>query len=78
LSPASGLEFALLPPDNATGNFTKIVQRVPVKIVLDNHNLKGLLRPGMSAVPTIDTKSAVAAERETAERIASSNPSPRS
>ena len=39
LSPASGLEFALLPPDNATGNFTKIVQRVPVKIVLDDHGL---------------------------------------
>ena len=46
LSPASGLEFALLPPDNATGNFTKIVQRVPVKIVLDDHSLTGLLRPG--------------------------------
>ncbi len=71
LSPASGLEFALLPPDNATGNFTKIVQRVPVKIVLDEHSLSGLLRPGMSAVPTVDTKSAVVAERETAKRIAS-------
>ena len=64
LSPASGLEFALLPPDNATGNFTKIVQRVPVKIVLDDHNLKGLLRPGMSAEPTVNTKSAAVAERE--------------
>lgn len=70
LSPASGLEFALLPPDNATGNFTKIVQRVPVKIVLDDHSLTGLLRPGMSAVPTIDTKQAVLAERETAKRLA--------
>ena len=70
LSPASGLEFALLPPDNATGNFTKIVQRVPVKIVLDDHNLTGLLRPGMSAVPTVDTKQAVLAERETAKRLA--------
>src|SRR4051794_8435409 len=70
LSPASGLEFALLPPDNATGNFTKIVQRVPVKIVLDDHSLKGLLRPGMSAAPTIDTKQAVMAERETAKRLA--------
>jgi membrane fusion protein (multidrug efflux system) len=78
LSPASGLEFALLPPDNATGNFTKIVQRVPVKIVLDDHNLKGLLRPGMSAEPTIDTKSAVVAERETERRIASGSTSPRS
>lgn len=71
LSPASGLEFALLPPDNATGNFTKIVQRVPVKIVLDGQNLKGLLRPGMSAVPTVDTKATVVAERKTQEQIAS-------
>lgn len=71
LSPASGLEFALLPPDNATGNFTKIVQRVPVKIVLDDHNLTGLLRPGMSAEPTINTKAAVLAERETRARLAS-------
>ena len=43
LAPASGLEFALLPPDNATGNFTKIVQRVPVKIALDDQSLNGLL-----------------------------------
>lgn len=64
LSPASGLEFALLPPDNATGNFTKIVQRVPVKVVLDDHHLAGLLRPGMSAEPTIDTKATVLAERD--------------
>ncbi|MCP3463797.1 HlyD family secretion protein [Bradyrhizobium sp. CCGUVB23] len=70
LSPASGLEFALLPPDNATGNFTKIVQRVPVKIVLDDHSLSGLLRPGMSAVPTVNTKQAVLAERGTGKRIA--------
>ncbi|MFB6414891.1 MULTISPECIES: HlyD family secretion protein [Bradyrhizobium] len=70
LSPASGLEFALLPPDNATGNFTKIVQRVPVKIVLDDHSLTGLLRPGMSAVPTVNTKQAVLTERETAKRLA--------
>jgi membrane fusion protein, multidrug efflux system len=63
LSPASGLEFALLPPDNATGNFTKIVQRVPVKIVLDDDSLKGLLRPGMSAEPTVNTKATVVAER---------------
>ena len=70
LSPASGLEFALLPPDNATGNFTKIVQRVPVKIVLDDHSLTGLLRPGMSAVPTVDTKATVLAEHETEKRLA--------
>jgi membrane fusion protein (multidrug efflux system) len=71
LSPASGLEFALLPPDNATGNFTKIVQRVPVKIVLDDHNLKGLLRPGMSAEPVVNTKATVLAERESEARLAS-------
>jgi membrane fusion protein (multidrug efflux system) len=56
LSPASGQEFALLPPDNATGNFTKIVQRIPVKIVLDGDASGGVLRPGMSVTPTIDTK----------------------
>lgn len=55
--PASGQEFALLPPDNATGNFTKIVQRVPVKIVLDlTPDLIGKLRPGMSVEPEIDTR----------------------
>ncbi|HEY0848591.1 MAG TPA: HlyD family secretion protein [Bradyrhizobium sp.] len=74
LSPASGLEFALLPPDNATGNFTKIVQRVPVKIVLDDNRLKGLLRPGMSAEPAVNTKSAVIAQREAAGKIASNAP----
>jgi membrane fusion protein, multidrug efflux system len=77
LSPASGLEFALLPPDNATGNFTKIVQRVPVKIVLDGQNLKGLLRPGMSVVPTVNTKSEIVAEREAEKRLASRGPQPR-
>jgi membrane fusion protein (multidrug efflux system) len=57
IAPASGQEFALLPPDNATGNFTKIVQRVPVKITIDPDDpLIGQLRPGMSVEPTIDTK----------------------
>ena len=57
-SPASGAEFALLPPDNATGNFTKVVQRIPVKIVLDHDpSLADLLRPGMSVIATIDTSS---------------------
>lgn len=77
LSPASGLEFALLPPDNATGNFTKIVQRVPVKIVLDAQSLIGLLRPGMSAEPTVNTKSAAVAERGAEKRIASRGGKPR-
>ncbi|MEA2862116.1 MAG: rane fusion protein multidrug efflux system [Bradyrhizobium sp.] len=57
LAPASGQEFALLPPDNATGNFTKVVQRIPVKIEIDkNEPLLGRLRPGMSVEPTIDTR----------------------
>jgi membrane fusion protein (multidrug efflux system) len=56
VAPASGQEFALLPPDNATGNFTKVVQRIPVKIVLDADSpLAGELRPGMSVYPTIAT-----------------------
>jgi membrane fusion protein, multidrug efflux system len=54
VAPASGSQFALLPPDNATGNFTKIVQRVPVKIVLDAAGAKNeRLRPGMSVVATV-------------------------
>jgi membrane fusion protein (multidrug efflux system) len=72
LAPASGLEFALLPPDNATGNFTKIVQRIPVKIVLDRDNaLAGLLRPGMSVESSIDTKATVLAAQHSAARLAS-------
>jgi membrane fusion protein, multidrug efflux system len=60
IAPASGQEFALLPPDNATGNFTKVVQRIPVKIVLDpGSELADELRPGMSVYPTIDTKQQV-------------------
>jgi membrane fusion protein (multidrug efflux system) len=54
LAPASGQEFALLPPDNATGNFTKVVQRIPVKIALDTSSIA--LRPGMSVIPTIQTR----------------------
>src|SRR5579883_3347458 len=54
LAPASGQEFALLPPDNATGNFTKVVQRIPVKIALDAAGVE--LRPGMSVIPTIQTQ----------------------
>ena len=55
-SPGTGSTFALLPPDNATGNFTKVVQRVPVKIVLDpTPSLGTLVRPGMSVEARIDT-----------------------
>ena len=58
IAPASGQEFALLPPDNATGNFTKVVQRIPVKIALDAGNNPAVeLRPGMSVIPTIETRS---------------------
>src|SRR5215831_15594145 len=68
LSPASGLEFALLPPDNATGNFTKIVQRIPVKIALEvDGALVGRLRPGMSAEPVINTKAAAAENAKVAK-----------
>ena len=57
-SPASGAQFALLPPDNATGNFTKVVQRIPVKITLEpDPRLADLLRPGMSVIATVDTRS---------------------
>lgn len=58
LSPASGAEFSLLPPENATGNFSKIVQRIPIKITLDgDHPLHRSLKPGMSVVVSVDTRS---------------------
>jgi membrane fusion protein (multidrug efflux system) len=56
IAPASGSQFALLPPDNATGNFTKVVQRIPVKIALDDPTLATKLRPGLSVVATVRTK----------------------
>jgi membrane fusion protein, multidrug efflux system len=56
IAPASGSQFALLPPDNATGNYTKVVQRVPVKIVFDDAQLAATLRPGLSATVTVRTK----------------------
>jgi membrane fusion protein (multidrug efflux system) len=56
IAPASGSQFALLPPDNATGNFTKVVQRVSVKIALDDSTLASKLRPGLSAVVTVRTR----------------------
>jgi membrane fusion protein (multidrug efflux system) len=64
ISPASGSQFALLPPDNATGNFTKVVQRIPVKIVLDpGHPLQGLLRPGFSVEVTVHTSGSRSGEQ---------------
>jgi membrane fusion protein (multidrug efflux system) len=57
LSPATGARFSLLPPDNATGNFTKVVQRIPVRIRLDGPvDAAHPLRPGMSVVATVKTK----------------------
>jgi membrane fusion protein (multidrug efflux system) len=56
MSPASGAQFSMLPPDNASGNFTKVVQRVPVKIVFDADSIKGyenLLTPGLSVIPEV-------------------------
>jgi len=56
IAPASGSQFALLPPDNATGNYTKVVQRIPVKIALDDADLATKLRPGLSVTATVRTK----------------------
>ncbi|HEV2037703.1 MAG TPA: HlyD family secretion protein, partial [Candidatus Eremiobacteraceae bacterium] len=58
ISPATGATFALIPPDNASGNFTKVVQRVPVRIAIDpKSDPEGLLRQGLSVVVSIDTSS---------------------
>ena len=57
ISPATGARFSLLPPENATGNFVKIVQRVPVKIVFEQgQDPDHILRPGMSVTPTVLTR----------------------
>ena len=57
IAAATGARFSLLPPENASGNFVKVVQRVPVKIVLDpGQNAEQRLRPGMSVHVTVDTR----------------------
>ena len=56
IAPASGSQFALLPPDNATGNFTKVVQRIPVKIALDDTNQASKLSPGLSVTSIVRTR----------------------
>jgi membrane fusion protein (multidrug efflux system) len=56
IAPASGSQFSLLPPDNATGNYTKVVQRIPVKIALDDSELTRQLRPGLSVTATVRTR----------------------
>jgi membrane fusion protein (multidrug efflux system) len=70
-APGTGSEFALLPPENATGNFTKIVQRVPVRIRVDaGPNTRALLLPGLSVTVDIDTRSARADDRRLADENA--------
>ncbi|WP_210032680.1 HlyD family secretion protein [Methylobacterium sp. PvR107] len=72
-SPASGSVFSLLPPDNATGNFTKIVQRLPVRVrVPEDVAREGLLRPGLSAVVRVDTRAG--ADRSVLDRAARERP----
>lgn len=56
IAPASGSQFALLPPDNATGNFTKVVQRIPVKIAFDDSDVSDTVRPGLSVIATVRTR----------------------
>jgi membrane fusion protein (multidrug efflux system) len=56
IAPASGSQFALLPPDNATGNFTKVVQRIPVKIALEDSTFATKLRPGISVIAAVRTR----------------------
>jgi len=66
LSPGSGAQFALLPPENATGNFTKIVQRVPVKILFTGSDpVLAQLRPGLSVTATVDTRTKPPDDAET-------------
>jgi membrane fusion protein, multidrug efflux system len=73
-APGSGAQFSLLPPDNATGNFTKIVQRVPVRIALPaNSPLAGLLRPGLSVTVSIDTRQTSGASAGSGQAAAAPN-----
>lgn len=68
VSPGTGAQFSLLPPQNATGNFTKIVQRIPVRIAIDaGPETRALLVPGMSADVTVDTRSAKGAVKRIRE-----------
>ena len=71
----SGATYSLLPPDNATGNFTKIVQRVPVKLTFDNDSIKGyenLVVPGLSVVPVIEIEST----SDRGDHVTKDNPAP--
>jgi membrane fusion protein, multidrug efflux system len=63
IAPGTGAIFSVIPPENATGNFTKIVQRVPVRIALDSGDAKlGKIRPGLSIVVSVDTRTGASAE----------------
>jgi len=67
LAPATGAQFSVLPPENATGNFTKIVQRVPVRVLLDqNDSTLGSLRPGLSVTAQVDTNANVSVQTPSA------------
>jgi membrane fusion protein, multidrug efflux system len=78
VAPASGSVFSLLPPDNATGNFTKIVQRLPVRIAVPTAVAEqGLLRPGMSVVVSVDTKPGAVAANKSNVMTADSTIKPR-
>ena len=69
ISPGTGAEFSILPPENATGNFTKIVHRIPVRIAIDAPpEVRRLLVPGMSVVATVDTRSAAGELEEISSR----------
>jgi membrane fusion protein (multidrug efflux system) len=72
LAPATGAQFSVLPPENATGNFTKIVQRVPVRIVLDDADgTLGTLRPGLSVTAEVDSRDGNGGRNDGGRRIAS-------
>jgi membrane fusion protein (multidrug efflux system) len=74
LAPATGAQFSVLPPENATGNFTKIVQRVPVRVRLDAaDNTLGKLRPGLSVTAEVDTKTGSVDEPAVAAANANAN-----
>ena len=65
LAPATGAVFSVIPPENATGNFTKIVQRVPVRIALDDEDASlGRIRPGLSTLATVDTRAGSGGQNE--------------
>lgn len=69
-APATGAQFSLLPPENATGNFTKITQRVPVRINLDQSPVTDALRPGMSVVVDVDVRDASGTMHASAKGLA--------